>query len=142
MTGRTVSRPAGGSSLAAQAHPAGTSVPGVSARGIVVALLLLLVAACSSAPPPAGPAADGAGVDALAGDWSGTVEPPGSPLEVGVRFTAEGGTLDVPAQGLRAVPLADVRVDGTAVSFRVPGVPGDASYAGTLAGDRVTGEFR
>ena len=60
------------------------------------------------------------------------------PMDIGVTLTgspADAGTLDVPTQGIRAMPLADVGADGGTVRFTVPDLPGGASFAGTLAAD-------
>ncbi|WP_300014580.1 alpha/beta fold hydrolase [Pseudonocardia sp.] len=105
-------------------------------RGMITGLLALLLLAACAAPPPAAPPPAG-----LDGDWRGTIEVPGAPLEIGVTFAGDGGTLDVPAQGLTGVPLAEVRTEGTAVTFTVPGLPGDVSFRGTLDGDRLTGAY-
>jgi hypothetical protein len=47
----------------------------------------------------------------------------------------DAGTLDVPAQGIKAMPLAGVGAEGGTVRFTVPDLPGGASFAGTLAAD-------
>ena len=103
-------------------------------RPALVVLALLLVAACGApVPGPSAPAA----LD-VAGTWTGRLELPGMPMDVGVTLTgspADAGTLDVPAQGIRAMPLADVSADGGTVRFAVPDLPGGASFAGTLAAD-------
>ncbi|MDF1522180.1 MAG: alpha/beta fold hydrolase [Trueperaceae bacterium] len=51
------------------------------------------------------------------------------------------GTIDIPAQGLEAFPLADVVLDGDQIGFVMPGVPGDPTFVGTLDGDRIEGTF-
>ena len=95
---------------------------------------LLLTAACGSPlPAPGAPAT----VD-VAGRYRGTVDRP-APLTVVVTLAggpeALSGTLDLPDRGLRDLPLANVGVDGATVRFTVPDLPGDASFAGTLAAD-------
>jgi uncharacterized protein len=103
-------------------------------RPALVVLALLLVAACGApVPGPSAPAA----LD-VAGTWTGRLELPGMPMDIGVILTgspADAGSLDVPAQGIRAMPLADVSADGGMVRFTVPDLPGGASFAGTLAAD-------
>jgi hypothetical protein len=65
----------------------------------------------------------------VAGSWTGRLDLPGAPLDIGVTLagTPEAliGTLDVPAQGVAGLPLADVAVDGATVRFavRYPGCP-------------------
>ena len=56
-----------------------------------------------------------------AGRWEGVISPPGTELKIaltlkpasGGKFT---GTIDIPAQGARDLPLANVRVDGSNVT--------------------------
>ena len=98
-------------------------------------VVLLLCAGCGAPlPGPSAPAA----VD-IAGSWTGRLEVPGRPLDVGLILTGPlgslSGTLDILAQNVRATPLADVSADGGTVRFTVPGLAGDASFAGTLAAD-------
>lgn len=109
---------------------------------IVVALpvlVLLLVVACAPQPPANAPQ--------VVGEWSGRIELPGAPLEVGIRLAPDGdrlrGEIDIPAQRVRAMPLADVRQQGAELTFRLPEVPGDAAYRGAVAPDgaSITGEF-
>ena len=108
---------------------------GRSLHRLVVAVVLLVCAGCGAPlPGPSAPAA----VD-IAGSWTGRVELPDRPLDLGLTLTGAlgslSGTLDVPAQGIRATPLADVSADGGTVRFSVPDLPGSASFAGTLAAD-------
>jgi pimeloyl-ACP methyl ester carboxylesterase len=80
------------------------------------------------------------------GHWEGAIELPGQPLgiKVDLKLTAEGwsGTIDIPMQGARGLALADVRVDGVAVSFRIAGVPGNPTFEGALREGRISGLFR
>jgi uncharacterized protein len=103
-------------------------------RSALVVFALLLVAGCGApVPGPSAPAA----VD-VAGNWTGRLELPGMPMDIGVTLTgspADAGTLDVPAQGVEAMPLAGVGAEGGTVRFTVPDLPGGASFAGTLAAD-------
>jgi hypothetical protein len=103
-------------------------------RLIALALLLCVTACGAPLPGPSAPAA----VD-VAGTWVGQVDRAGRPLDVGVILTgplgALSGTLDIPAQDVRAAPLADVTADGGTIRFTVPDLPGDVSFAGTLAAD-------
>ena len=67
---------------------------------------------------------------AVAATWSGAIEPPGGRLAIVVRLRTApdgswSGTIDIPQQGARAVPLTDVVVNPPAVSFRIPKAPGD-----------------
>jgi pimeloyl-ACP methyl ester carboxylesterase len=118
-------------------------------RSLAAILALLLVAAgCAADTTGAGPD-DGDPVAELPGEWSGSIETPGVPLQVGVRFAEDEGTLDgtidIPAEGVTGLPLGEVGVDGDTVSFSLPDIPGDPAFAGILtgAGDdaEITGEF-
>jgi hypothetical protein len=81
------------------------------------------------------------------GHWEGAIELPG--MELGIRVDLERGaggwtgTIDVPAQGLRGFELGGVEVEGRAVSFAMPGIPGDPAFAGLFAesSDAISGEF-
>ena len=103
-----------------------------------VLVTVLLCVGCG-APAPAAPAD-------VTGSWTGRLDLPGGPLDLGITLAgapeARTGTLDVPAQGIAGMPLAGVTVDGTAVRFTVPGLPGDASFAGTVTdGATIDGSF-
>jgi CubicO group peptidase (beta-lactamase class C family) len=78
-----------------------------------------------------------------AGHWKGAIEVPTGRLEIDVDLVrAEGGgwsgDISIPAQGAKDLALADVSVTGAAVSFRMPGVPGDPKFAGELSADGAT----
>lgn len=79
------------------------------------------------------------------GTWQGAITLPGGGLDVRATFTLEGdalaGTLDIPAQGLIDFPLAPVVHEGDVLRFGMPGIPGDPTFEGTIAGDVVTGTF-
>ena len=83
---------------------------------------------------------------AVADTWSGAIEPPGGRLAIVVRLrtASDGswsGTIDIPQQGARAVPLTDVVVNPPAVSFRIPKAPGGPTIRLTISDDgaRMTG---
>ncbi|MDZ7802191.1 MAG: serine hydrolase domain-containing protein [Trueperaceae bacterium] len=81
----------------------------------------------------------------VAGTWQGRIELPGSPLEVEVTLQMQdgawGGSIDIPAQGARDLPLAEVRVDGPEVHFGIEGVQGDPTFDGTHTEGRIEGTF-
>lgn len=114
-------------------------------RWLVVAVAgVLALPGCAGAAagiqPDAGPPPGG--VDpALVGDWNGRIEVPGSPLEFGITLTADGGTFDLPAQGLADLPLAELRASGGTFAAALPGIPGDARFAGTIDGDAISGDY-
>ena len=98
---------------------------------VLIGLLLIpaaLVPGTASAQTPA-----------AAGRWEGAISLPGTELQVVLTLVAPGtawsGTIDIPAQGAAALPLGKVAVEGSAVSFTLPGVPGEPAFKGTLAPD-------
>jgi len=83
-----------------------------------------------------------------AGTWEGSVSVPGSELKIAVTLrqvsgAAWSGTIDIPAQGARDMPLGNVTVAGSDVSFALPVVPGSPTFKGTLSADggSITGTF-
>ncbi|MFD1534465.1 alpha/beta hydrolase family protein [Pseudonocardia aurantiaca] len=120
-----------------------------SILGLLVPLLAVALAAgCSASapPPPAPPPATpppATAVPTVEGDWHGRIELPGSPLDIGVRLTGGGGTFDLPAQGLLALPLTNLRVTDRSVRFDLPDVPGNAAFDGVLSedGTSISGNY-
>ena len=53
------------------------------------------------------------------------------------------GTIDIPAQGLRGFRLGGIAAAGAAVTFAMPGIPGDPKFSGQLAADAqsIRGDF-
>ncbi len=88
-----------------------------------------------------------AGADAT-GRWEGPIQLPGAELKVFVdlRAGATGaleGSIDIPAQNAKGLPLEAIVVDGQAVTFAIRGVPGQPTFKGTLAADgqSIDGSF-
>jgi CubicO group peptidase (beta-lactamase class C family) len=83
--------------------------------------------------------------DTVAGHWRGEIDVPGNALGVDVDLAlsdgAWSGDISIPVQQMRDYALADVTVEGDSVSFRIPGVPGDPTFAGTRDGETITGDF-
>lgn len=85
----------------------------------------------------------------VAGYWAGAITPPNQPLPIGVELIAPTsgsawqGKIDIPAQGLRGFALTGIKVDGLAVEFALPGLPGDPHFSGTLSADgkSISGDF-
>lgn len=98
---------------------------------------LALVAVLALAPS--------ARAEEAAGAWQGAIQGPGGSLEVRVELVegAAGweGTIDIPAQGAFALPLAGIELDGARVRFAIAGVPGDPLFDGELAADGIAGTF-
>ncbi len=82
------------------------------------------------------------------GHWEGEISLPGTKLAIQVDLSetggAWGGSIDIPAQGLRGFKLADVKVNGESVGFALPGIPGDPAFSGKLKanGKNLGGEFK
>ncbi|WP_040780864.1 alpha/beta hydrolase family protein [Nocardia pneumoniae] len=106
--------------------------------GRLIALVLFVIAAllagCSESNPP----------EPITGDWHGSIEVPGQPIQVGVSFRDDGtATIDIPSQGATDVQLKDVSSDRNAVSFAIPDIPGDPVFRGRYesGSDEITGDF-
>lgn len=97
--------------------------------GVLAGLLLLA--------PAAAPAAMNA-----AGVWEGTIKGPNGDIGFVFNLHRDGdkwaAEMDIPIQGVSGLPLINVKVDGAAVGFGVPGAPGDPHYDGKLADDGKT----
>ncbi|MBI5493426.1 MAG: serine hydrolase [Deltaproteobacteria bacterium] len=102
-------------------------------------MLALLVAWVLAAPAPATPDAT------VAGRYHGQIRIPGAPLDVEVTLTQQDGALagsiTIPAQGARDLPLNALKRDGNSLSFAMAGIPGDPVFNGKLDGARLEGTF-
>jgi len=98
--------------------------------GVIVALLWCL------------PARAQVSVEGL---WEGSIELPGSALQIRVEFRrAEGAlhaTIDIPQQGAAGLPLQAVRFEAPQVHFELQAGPGLAVFDGKLEGEKITGSF-
>ncbi len=75
------------------------------------------------------------------GHWTGTITGPEIAVEVDLASKGAGtwhGTISIPSQGTKGLPLSEVSVKGTAVTFAIPQAPGDPRFAGTLSADGKT----
>jgi hypothetical protein len=45
------------------------------------------------------------------------------------------GRISIPAQGLKDFALTEVKVEGASVAFRMPGIPGDPAFKGSIQAD-------
>ena len=81
--------------------------------------------------------------DALLGDWQGVIGPDSLNLGVIVYFTQGGdglsGTIDIPAQGARGLELDVADASNEGARFTIQGVPGDATFDGSVSGDTLSG---
>lgn len=87
--------------------------------------------------------------DRVAGHWEGHIEIPGQPLAVKVDLIVDGtewsGTIDIPAQGAKGLPLSDIQVAeddaDMEVKFSIQGVPGNPTFDGQLEDGVISGNF-
>jgi CubicO group peptidase (beta-lactamase class C family) len=110
-------------------------------RTLFVLFAIWLIAVPGS-PASAAPPQD------LAGHWEGTIDVPGTKLEVDLDFIkqADGtwkGDISIPVQGAKDLPLAGIKVEGTDVAFAISGIPGDPMFKGQMSPDgaKITGKF-
>jgi CubicO group peptidase (beta-lactamase class C family) len=102
-------------------------------------LLCLLVAGLSHSASAQSPDISGA--------WRGVIEVPGMTLDVIVDFKKDGakwtGDIDIPIQKIKDMALAEVILEGRNLKFKLPEVPGNASFSGKVAeGDeKIIGDF-
>jgi dienelactone hydrolase len=115
-------------------------------RRVLVVVALLLASCGSPATPTSAPTSAAPGpAEAVAGEWHGRIEIPGSHLVVAIRLMPEGdglgGEIDMLAGGVSGMPLDDVLLEATDLSFRLPEL--DARFRGTVASDgaSVQGSF-
>jgi CubicO group peptidase (beta-lactamase class C family) len=108
----------------------------------VVASVYLFSFLCLAVPLVTAQAAEG-----VQGTWEGAMQLPSMELAVVVEFRVVDGTLegdiDIPAQGAEDLPLGDISFEGSALRFKIQGVPGDPTFDGTLADDggTISGTF-
>ena len=84
------------------------------------------------------------------GDWKGGVFIQGTEIGLVAHFTLDenkniAGTLDSPSQNAYGLKLADIKIEGKKITFRVdsPGAPGDPTFSGELdaTGVKIKGDF-
>lgn len=77
-----------------------------------------------------------------AGFWRGAIEVPDAAIEVAIDIIrSDGGwqaVVFVPGQGIRAVDMIDVIIEGGSVRCGIPGVPGQPTFVGHLSEDGLT----
>lgn len=83
--------------------------------------------------------------DGLTGHWEGAIEIPGQKLGVNLDFAKEGdawkGDISIPLQNAKDIPLVNVKLEGSAATFEIQGVPGNPTFKGTLEGSKIAGDF-
>ncbi|PYP85888.1 MAG: hypothetical protein DMF61_15115 [Blastocatellia bacterium AA13] len=82
------------------------------------------------------------------GHWTGSIDVPGSPIEIVVDLDQEKdgkwkGVIAVPAQGLKDFELSAIGVKDEAVTFAMAGIPGDPEFKGKISSDgsKISGEL-
>ena len=104
-------------------------------RMLIAATLCVAASVPARAQQPADPS----------GHWQGALQAPSMqvPFDLDLAIDAAGrysGTLSVPAQKIKGLPLTRVAVDGTSINFQARS---DQPFTGVLSDDRqsITGEF-
>ncbi len=83
----------------------------------------------------------------IIGEWDGTLQVTGFSLDMSISIVEgdEGieGSLDIPAQNIDDMPMADLTLQGSDLYFALPKVPGQATYSGVLnaSQDTIHGSF-
>jgi len=84
------------------------------------------------------------------GDWKGAVFIAGTEIGLVAHFTLDenkniAGTIDSPSQNAYGLKLANIKIEGKKITFRIdaPGAPGDPTFSGELdpAGMNIKGDF-
>lgn len=80
------------------------------------------------------------------GQWDGSIQLPGTQLDLSISLKQEGstwkGSMDIPAQGIKGMELAELRIESDSIAFKLPQVPGNASFKGQRKGGDIRGVFR
>jgi hypothetical protein len=101
-------------------------------RSALLCLVWLLLASAAHARQAATPPS---------GQWIGTL-PVGPGLQMEINLARKGaewyGTISIPQQGTKGLPLGEVTVKGQAVTFAIKGAPGDPRFSGALSDDKKT----
>ena len=110
---------------------------------VCVGVFGVLLAALAMAPVMATEEVD------LSGHWEGEIVLPTGALQVMLDFErdSEGdgegwtGTIDIPAQSAKGLPLEAILVEGAHATFAIAGVPGEPTFSGVLSDGELTGDF-
>ena len=87
--------------------------------------------------------------DQVAGHWEGQINVPIQPLSIKVDLSIKdnnwSGTIDIPTQGAKGLPLSNIHIqeteDKTNVRFVIRGVPGNPTFDGHLHDGIISGKF-
>lgn len=78
-----------------------------------------------------------------AGHWEGSIDVNGTPLPIEIDITKDAAgawtaTFGQPAQGVRGLPLGDLKVDGRTLAFALKAGPATSTFAATLSDEGTT----
>ncbi|MGM7700486.1 alpha/beta hydrolase [Pseudalkalibacillus sp. Hm43] len=99
-----------------------------------IALMVLVFTGCS----------DEQEADQLVGTWNGSIEVPGQPLNIILKFKNEdqlSGTISIPVQNVEDFELTQVTIKEGDVSFKMPFSGQNIYFKGTLKNEKITGTF-
>ena len=82
----------------------------------------------------------------ISGAWEGSISVSGIVLDIYVNFIVDDSgshevSMDIPVQGAFGMELVNVFVRGDSVGFDLPSNLGEASFAGVIEGDLISGVF-
>jgi hypothetical protein len=105
----------------------------MSSRPSLVAVLVVAAVSFAGAQAPIDPS----------GHWEGVIDAPNGPIAVEFDFVRNSsgeleGTLAVPHQHVRGLPLSNVTRDGATLRFQLGKNAGDRTYNATLSADATT----
>lgn len=80
---------------------------------------------------------------ATAGVWNGAISLLGTELLVSENLQQKddgtwSGTIDIPAQNAKGLPLSNIAIETASISFSIAGIPGNPSFKGKLSEDANT----
>ncbi|MEM7705928.1 MAG: serine hydrolase [Pseudomonadota bacterium] len=85
---------------------------------------------------------------AFDGHWVGAIDIPTGALEIDVDLESDdngvvSGDISIPVQSLIDIGLIDVAAEERTIAFRIPNIPGDPNFTGTLddSGETIEGTF-
>ncbi len=84
----------------------------------------------------------------IAGHWEGTIDVPGTKLEILIDFSQKPdssweGKISIPAQNAKNLPLNNISFVDKEMSFAIAGVPGEPTFKGIISDDgaKISGDF-
>jgi hypothetical protein len=116
---------------------------------VLLALLLIVPSLSTATATTAEAQAQSADLSQkVAGHWEGAIELPGMKLEVLIDFKLSAekkleGVISIPIQKAKDLPLADIKLADSEISFAIAGVPGNPVFKGKLdeSGQKISGQF-